>query len=357
MHMGDALISPVVGGTMLVAAVVVAAVSIRKVRDMDEKKIPLMGVMAAFIFAAQMINFTIPGTGSSGHLGGGLMLSILLGPYAGYLSMAVVLLIQALFFADGGLLAYGANLINMGFFACFIAYPFIYKFITRKGISKTRLFIGSIVASVIGLQFGAFSVVIETLLSGKTVLPFSQFAWTMQGIHLAIGIVEGIVTAAVVSFVWKVRPDIIQDNLTNDNKRLGYKSVIIGFIVATLLLGGIVSIFASTNPDGLEWAIGKVTGLDKPQGDTSVHDILKEAQENTAVLPGYSFKMSGNIVKSDSTGSETIGTVVSGIVGSAITVSVIVLIGYFINLLKKRKRISKENEQVNGNTSKKTKLS
>jgi len=348
MHMGDALISPIVGGTMLVAAVGVAAISIKKVKDLDEQKIPLMGVMAAFVFAAQMINFTIPGTGSSGHLGGGLILSILLGPYAGYLSMAAILLIQALFFADGGLLAYGCNLMNMGFFACFIAYPLIYRFITKRGISRTRLIIGSIVASVVGLQFGAFSVVLETLLSGKTILPISQFAWTMQGIHLAIGIVEGIVTAAVVSFVWKVRPDIIQDNLTNEHKRQGYKSIIIGFLIATVLLGGIVSLFASSNPDGLEWSIGKVAGVEELQGDTKVHDNFAKAQEKIAILPDYSFKKSENNAKSNSNGNETIGTIISGIVGSAVTIGIIVLIGYLINLSKRKKlkRLKKQTEEV-----------
>ena len=343
MHMGDALISPMVGGTMLVAAVGLAAVSIKKVKDMDEQKIPLMGVMAAFVFAAQMINFSIPGTGSSGHLGGGLMLAILLGPYAGYLSMAAILLIQALFFADGGLLAYGSNVINMGFYACFIAYPFIYRFITKKGISKTKLIAGSIVASVVSLQLGSFSVVLETLLSGKTILPFSQFAWAMQGIHLAIGVVEGIVTAAVISFVWKVRPDIIQNNLVNENKRPRYKSVIIGFLIATVLLGGVISLFASSNPDGLEWSIGKVAGVEELTGDTKIHDTFAKAQEKTGILPDYSFKKSGNDVKSDSADSETVGTVVSGIAGSAVTVGAIVLIGYLIKLTK-RKRLKGQAE-------------
>ncbi len=124
MHMADALISPAVGGTMMAAAACVGAYSIKRIKyDLDEKKIPLMGVMGAFVFAAQMINFAIPGTGSSGHIGGGILLAILLGPYAGFLAMASVLLIQALFFGDGGLLAYGCNLINLGFFTCFIAYP------------------------------------------------------------------------------------------------------------------------------------------------------------------------------------------------------------------------------------------
>ncbi len=329
MHMGDVLISPEVGGTMLAAAVGVTAVSIKKVKEMDEKKLPLMGVMAAFVFASQMINFTIPGTGSSGHLGGGLLLAILLGPYAGFLSMAAILLIQALFFADGGYLAYGCNLINMGFFACFIAYPLVYKFITRTKMSKTRVTIGSIAASIIGLQLGAFSVVLETLLSGKTELPFSQFVGAMQGIHLAIGLVEGIVTAAVVSFVLKVRPDIIGEDVQNSSKK-GNRTIIAGFLAAALVLGGIVSLVASANPDGLEWSIGKVTGAEL-QGNSQVHQALEKAQEKTAILPDYGFK------NASETGGEATGTVVSGIVGSGITLGVIVLIGFVIKYLKRRK--------------------
>ena len=122
MHMADALISPAVGGTAWAAAAGLIGYSSRKLRDgMDDRQIPLMAVLGAFIFAAQMINFTIPATGSSGHLGGGLILAILLGPYAGFLTLASVLVIQALFFADGGLLALGCNILNLGFFPCFVA--------------------------------------------------------------------------------------------------------------------------------------------------------------------------------------------------------------------------------------------
>lgn len=153
MHMADALISPVVGGTMWAATAGVAAYSIKKIQsDLDQKKIPLMGVMGAFIFAAQMINFSIPATGSSGHLGGGMLLSILLGPYAGFLTMASILAIQALFFADGGLLAFGCNVFNLGFFTCFIAYPFIYKQIMRRGYSPARMFGAAMLSAVVGLQ-------------------------------------------------------------------------------------------------------------------------------------------------------------------------------------------------------------
>src|SRR5512146_1590325 len=101
MHMADALISPAVGGTMWAASAGTIAYCAKKVRsDLDDRNVPLMGVLGAFLFAAQMINFSIPATGSSGHLGGGLLLTVLLGPYAAYLTIASVLVVQALFFAD-----------------------------------------------------------------------------------------------------------------------------------------------------------------------------------------------------------------------------------------------------------------
>ena len=117
MHMSDALISPVVGGVMLAVTAGLSAYSVRKIQqESDLRKIPLMGVMGAFVFAAQMINFSIPGTGSSGHIGGGLLLAVMLGPGGGFVALASILLIQALFFADGGLLALGCNAFNLGFF-------------------------------------------------------------------------------------------------------------------------------------------------------------------------------------------------------------------------------------------------
>jgi cobalt/nickel transport system permease protein len=237
MHMADALISPAVGGTMMAATACVAAYSIKKVRsDLDDKKVPMMGVMGAFIFASQMINFAIPATGSSGHIGGGMLLAILLGPYAGFLTMASILLIQALFFGDGGLLAFGCNVFNLGFFTCYFAYPLIYKWITRKGLTAGRIFWASMASAVIGLQLGSFSVVLETLLSGKTELPFNTFALLMQPIHLGIGVVEGLVTAAVVTFVWKARPEILERTAAGETiGSIPIKKVLIGLLAATVI--------------------------------------------------------------------------------------------------------------------------
>ena len=136
MHMADALLSHTVGGAMWGASALTAAHCARTLRrNPDPAKVPLMGVLGAFVFAAQMVNFSIPATGSSGHIGGGLLLAILLGPEAAFLVIASVLAVQALFFADGGLLALGSNIFNLGVFPAFIAYPLVYRPIVGDQLS------------------------------------------------------------------------------------------------------------------------------------------------------------------------------------------------------------------------------
>jgi cobalt/nickel transport system permease protein len=341
MHMADALISPVVGGFMLAATLGVAAYSVKKIKgDIDEKKIPLMGVMAAFVFASQMINFSIPGTGSSGHIGGGLLLSIVLGPYAAFLSMASVLLIQALFFADGGLLAYGCNVFNLGFFTCFIAYPFIYKKIAKEGSTSARKSAAAMVAAILGLQMGAFGVVLETLLSGKTELPFGTFVLLMQPIHLAIGVVEGLVTAAIIAFVAKTSPAILERADSRDG--LGFapvRRVIAVLGVAALLVGGVLSWFASTYPDGLEWSMEKVSGSAELEVNGSVYQGLAELQRKTAFLPDYTFR--AKVAEPDATSAwPTIdgGTSVAGLLGGAMTLALAVIAGLCVRAVKRRSK-------------------
>lgn len=346
MHMADALLSPAVGGTMLAVTMGGAAYSIKNIQnEVDEAKIPLMGVVGAFVFAAQMINFAIPGTGSSGHIGGGMLLSILLGPYAGFLTMASILLIQALFFGDGGLLAYGANVFNLGFFTCFMAYPFIYKWITKKGLSTNRIVFGTVISAVVGLQFGSFSVVLQTLLSGKTELPFTTFLLVMQPIHLAIGIVEGLVTAAVVTFVWKARPEIIEKIRTeHEDGIFSMKKLLTSLVFITILIGGGVSLFASENPDGLEWSIEKTAGSAEMEATGGIYDSLANLQAKVAFLPDYSFKDSETtsgketVSEKDADGFANVGTSLSGVVGGALTLGLAILTGFTIHFFKKKKK-------------------
>jgi len=330
MHMADALISPAVGATMYALSTTGAGVSVFQLNKEDyTKKIPVMGVMGAFVFASQMINFTIPGTGSSGHLCGSMMLTALLGPYAGFLTMISVLLIQALFFADGGLLALGCNVWNMAFYGCFIGAFLIWNPIMKRGFSKSKIIIASVVGSILTLQLGAFSVTLETLISGITELPFDLFVMAMQPIHLAIGLVEGLITAAVLVFIYESRPELLYGyEKSSDSKgsRMSIKAVIISLAVATVFIGGALSLFASSNPDGLEWSMEKVAGTAELESAYSAHEIASEIQETTSFLPDYSFANS----------ESAIGTSVSGITGSIFVVILSVGIALIVTKLRKR---------------------
>ena len=330
--MADALISPAVGGALWTATGVLTAYSARRLKaNIDDRKIPLMGVLGAFIFAAQMINFTIPATGSSGHLGGGMILAILLGPQAAFLTMFSILTVQALFFADGGLLALGCNIFNLGFFPCFVAYPLIYQKIAGKRATRQRILVGSLLACIVSLQLGAFGVVAETWCSEISELPFATFVLLMQPIHLAIGIIEGLVTSAVVSFVWKARPEIIEPAPTAQPQwSLAGKSLLAAALVVTIVIAGAFSWFASSHPDGLEWSMLHASGKEElAPPDSGAHAFLAKLQEKTALLPGYDFKEAApaSAGKEEAWPAVNVGTSVSGLVGVAITLALVALIG------------------------------
>lgn len=330
MHMADALISTAVGVTMYAASSVATIYSVKKVRlENNPKKIPVMGVMGAFVFATQMINFTIPGTGASGHLCGGMLLTALLGPYAAFLTMIAILLIQCLMFADGGLLALGCNVWNMAFYGCFVGYFFVWKPMMKKGISKRKITAGSILGCVLALQLGAFSVALETFLSGITSLPFGVFVATMQPIHFAIGIVEGLITAAVLIFVYESRPELLLNSENEKVKnRFSLKKTLAILGVCVVLIGGAFSLVASQYPDGLEWSIERLTGATEIEATGSVHEAVAKVQEETALLPDYGFRDS----------ESSVGTSFSGIVGAGIVVILCVGACYVFNFFRKRSK-------------------
>ncbi len=331
MHMADALVSPAVAGTMYACSAVAAGYSIKKVRlEEDTKKVPLMGVMGAFVFAAQMINFTIPGTGSSGHLCGGMLLSALLGPFAGFLTMISILLIQCLFFADGGLLALGANVWNMAFYGCFVGTFLIWLPMLKGKVSKARVTAASVIGCVLTLQLGAFSVTLETLVSGITELPFFVFVAAMQPIHLAIGLVEGLITAAVLCFVYEARPELLAvstaDGLSAENSRFSLKATLATLGAATLVIGGLLSLFASENPDGLEWSMERITGSTELEAAGGIYEIADSIQTFFAFLPDYAFK----------TSESALGTVTSGVVGCVIVLAFCVGCCYLFKFFKNK---------------------
>lgn len=335
MHMADALISPAVGGTMWAVSAAAIAYCSKRVREgLDDRTVPLMGVLGAFVFAAQMINFTIPATGSSGHLGGGLLLAVLLGPHAAFLVISSVLVVQALFFADGGLLALGCNIFNLGFFPAFIAYPLIFRKIVGVTATPGRLALGSTLAAVIGLQLGAFGVVLETLASGITDLPFGTFVAFMQPIHLAIGLVEGVVTTLVVTFVWKACPQMLAGApAKTPTGGFRAKVTVAVILAAAVVAGGVMSWYASGYPDGLEWSMARVSGKEELESTYAVHSVLASLQEKLAFLPDYSFRSTAQAAEeAGNDRSVRLGTSVSGIVGGAI----VLLLAGAVGLVLKR---------------------
>ena len=265
MHLGNSIICPVTGIPMLVAAGAMVVWAFKKAKkDFTKDSILPAVALTSFVFALQMINFSIPTTGSSGHIVGAVLLAALLGPYTGFLAICGILLVQALFFADGGLMALGCNIFNMGILACFAAYPLIYKPLA----DRKRPVTGAILASIAALQLGSIAVVIESFISGST-SNFAMFASLMQSIHFAIGIIEGIFTAAV----------IVIANKTAISKKFSYS--ISGL---ALILAGFISQYASTKPDGLEWSLLNMSESFVEQTQGYFYNLSEIIQAKTAIL-------------------------------------------------------------------------
>lgn len=326
MHMADALLSPGVGIGFGAASAGILAWCASKVRStLDDHRVPLMGVLGAFVFAAQMINFTIPGTGSSGHLGGGLLLAMLLGPHAAFLTIASVLVIQALFFADGGLLALGTNLFNLGVFPCFVGLPLFRAFAGRDPF-PARLSAATVGAAVAGLELGALGVVVQTVFSGRSDLAAGPFLALMGGIHLPIGVVEGLVTASVVAFVFRVRPELRDQAVRGPAARRSLAPVVLALGVTAAATGGVLAWFASPHPDGLEWTLARLTAAGGPAAPgEGVAGRLRRIQERTAVLPDYGLPAKGGeappAAPEPAWPAVDPGTSVAGIVGALITLA------------------------------------
>jgi cobalt/nickel transport system permease protein len=210
MHIPDGFLSLPVSLVTWVIAIALIAICLKRVKaDYQDRTVPLMGVCAAFIFAAQMINFPIPG-GTSGHLLGGTLAGVLLGPWAGSLVMAVVFIVQSVMFQDGGLTVLGANIFNMGLIGTFAGY-YLYRTI-RFSIGRDR-WVGMAIAVAIAAWFSvviaATAVAFQLALSGTVPLVVALTA--MTGWHVLIGIGEAIISVVTVSFIWRTRPDLLYD--------------------------------------------------------------------------------------------------------------------------------------------------
>ena len=222
MHMSDGIVNAPISLLFAgIAALALAVCAYRARTELDERTVPLAGLVAAFIFAVQMVNFPIlPGV--SGHLLGGALAAILVGPFTGALCVAVVLIVQALLFADGGVTALGTNIVNMsviGVAAGYATAVLLYKLARRRGdVPVALLGALSFVAAVVGTVYAAMGFVLEYALGGAATTSLDTVATYMLGTHVLIGVGEGVITALTVMAVARARPDLVYLMRTNPAK-------------------------------------------------------------------------------------------------------------------------------------------
>ncbi len=296
MHMANELLSPSVALGGFAISISAIAHASRKLRDkLNTELIPLMGVLGAFVFAAQMINFTLPAiAGTSDHLIGTALLAILLGPYAAIIVISGVLVIQCLIFQDGGLLALGVNIINMGIIPSYISY-IIWQAMTKKSttLTKSTLIPAVFLASFIAVISGAIAVCIEVAISRVLTIPIIKFSAVMIGLHAISGAIEGTITSIVLLFLYKLYPQLSSIALDLQNKKTNLKPAAIAIFVCAIIIGGFISLFASQWPDGLEKATEPKTYSQLAKTNIispSANPIAEKAnqiQHKIALLPDY----------------------------------------------------------------------
>ncbi len=282
MHIPDGFLSgAVLAVCWALSLIVIAYAFIRVKRDMDERKVPLMGVVAAAIFAGQMLNFPIAG-GTSGHLLGATLAMILLGPWAAVLVMTIVVSVQALIFQDGGVAALGANLFNMAVIGVFVSYT-VYRAVQRisRG-AKWGIFVGGFLAAWTSIFIAALAAALELAFSATS--PANIAVPAMGLVHAVIGIGEGLITVGALALIYAVRPELLR---TTDQKQIGGRVVwIAGLLIAIAL--AVASPLASTHPDGLEFIAAQQGFIDKAQA--SPYNIIPDyampgiANESTATI-------------------------------------------------------------------------
>lgn len=291
MHIPDGFVSVAVAAATSVASVAGLSVALGRSKDaFGVRRAPVLGLTTAFIFAAQMINFPVAG-GTSGHLLGGALAAIVLGsPWAAALCIATVLIIQAVLFADGGITALGANIFNMAFIGVWVAWFLTQTLHRLFGGSKNRLPLAAGIAAAVSVVVAAISAAIELAISGtanlEVILP------AMTGVHILIGVGEGLITGSVLAYLVKARPDLLPGN--DEEQIRGW----VVPIVSILLIAGVLSLFASGWPDGLE----------KVAGDKGFIDLADKVRVSVPTpFADYTFNE-----------NEGIGTSIAGILGSIV---------------------------------------
>jgi len=331
MHMANELLSvPVATGTLAVAIGSLALVCKKLSRAIITEKIALMGIMGAFVFAAQMVNFQLPAMpGTSAHMVGTVLLAIMLGPHAATVVMSSVVIVQCLIFQDGGLLALGCNIINMALVPAYLG-CFLYRILNGRAFAGRRFSAASIIACVISLETAALLVTIEAVLSGVLLVPSRTFIITMLSVHLLIGLTEGLITVVVLGYIRQVRPDLIAAWMPG-KARLSKKTALATLLIFAIVTGAGLSLLASDKPDGLQWSYAERP--DQPNfvpiisNDSPHTAAVDDLQSKYSLLPGYSAR-TAPLGKPDKPADEIAAgwTSFAGIAGAVITMGLVWLL-------------------------------
>jgi cobalt/nickel transport system permease protein len=295
MHIPDGFLSVVVSIILWVVSIVMVGIALRKSSQvLGERQVSLMGVLAAAIFAGQMLNFAVTG-GTSGHLLGAAIATVLLGPWPAVLTMTAVVSVQALIFQDGGVLALGANILNMAIVGVFVSYA-VYTLLTNLVKRHTTgILVAGFAAAWCSIFIASLSAALQLALSGTS--PANIAVPAMGGIHALIGIGEGLITVGALAFIYATRPDLL--NL-GDARPASNRAIMIGGGMIALALA-VLSPIASGNPDGLEWVAEE-------------HGFIDTAQEALySIIPDYT--MPG-------IADPNLSTIIAGILGVVIVFGV-----------------------------------
>lgn len=311
MHIPDGFLSVLVSIVFWVFSVVVIGIGLRKTsQTLGERQVPLMGVLAAAIFAGQMLNFSVSG-GTSGHLLGAAIAAILLGPWSAVLVMTCVVAVQAILFQDGGILALGANLFNMAVIGPFVSYA-VYSLLTKLFKKQTwGLFVSGFAAAWVSILIASLSCALQLAISGTS--PANVAVPAMGLIHMLIGVGEGLITVGAMAFLYATRKDLLHIGEAKPADSKGV--VIVGSLIALIL--AILSPLASSHPDGLEWVAEEHGFI----------DAAKDAFYN--IIPDYTMPGISN---------PAIATIIAGIVGSI----VVFVIAYAIGRAEKRGAVQED---------------
>ena len=306
MHIPDGFISGVTTTGFGLTSAAGVAVAVRYTgRKLNERRVPLAGLVAAFVFAAQMFNFPVL-PGMSGHLLGGVLAAVLVGPWTAILVFAVVLGTQSIFFADGGLTALGLNTFNLGLVGAGGGY-LIYKAVLRVFGNRTEaVSIAAGIAAGLSVPLAAASFVVQFSLGGADEVSITAVLAAMVGTHALIGIGEGLLTALVVGAVMETRPDLVHGApppSATPARRPSVRTLLVAGALLTAIFAIVVSQFASSNPDGLEFVAAR-EGFAATAEDSAVAD---------SPLADYGAGL---------TGRDTVDTAIAGLVGIVIVFAV-----------------------------------